>query len=754
MRSIFAAILFLTSSAVFADSNGTRIFWAGFGQVKEKPQTAPSLPWDTQPVDGPVTLDFNNLKDPHTTPNFQTRKDPKDCIPGLSMCRVNQVGEMQIDLDLKNNCILMHGDNPAVTGYIGRRFIGQEPTKVEAKVKRIKPEEGGAVHLYAADIITGAFIMVQAMDSLDAKGSWALTYSNAGSWEDWKWWSPSPQGADWSKDVTLGLAVIKPGVFQASVNGRTVGPKISLTNLLHVTEFRIGGGARKSGLKVLELSAWRNEKLVNPKESVYKTTLTPLKTTSFKATNPYGNGIQAAYPEKGFAEAMNNPGQFEELAAMLRDMHIKLIRFPGGTWAYAYSPNGPESMDGLQKVFNAYILNRQRFSWCDARQFFRLCKAVGSDAIYQLNLSYWYDPVAKKAYRVCIEDATEDLKGKLKQQEYHLDKLPFALAEAKKIAGWAKEIGVKTIWEFGNEDYSYFIPKTYVKQCNAFYKAIKEVDPKAEFIICGDGYTWSDWRWPLGVFEEMKKAGMKDIAGVSNHMYLFGGTGISFVDGQHLYDGLLAANANLKYLHGTIRAKLDSLGYTQTKLAVTETNFGAANCPTLGAPAEHGMGRALGEAEIFPDRINRYSMLVHHDMVRNDEPKVDGTWFCRIFYYPKNPKGQRYKLPLDGQVMKIMGEHALRQIISHKNGMTVSQWTDGLLISVGNPLPIERKVKLSLENFSAGGEKIPVICFSAENLDTLDFKIRDLTAGVTTEAGSTILTFTVPKYSFCHFRVK
>jgi len=448
---------------------------------------------------------------------------------------------------------------------------------------------------------------------------------------------------------------------------------------------------------------------------------------------------------------MNDPSLFEELAKILRDLHTSIIRFPGGCWTYAYSSNGPESMDGLRQVNDAYVLNRSIFGWADAKRYFELCKAVGADSVYELNLAYWYDPQTKKAYRVCLQDSSDTLESKVRPLEYHLDKLPFALQEAQKIARWAKEVGVKVYWEFGNEDYCYFTPKTYVNQCAAFYKAIKEVDPKAEFIICGDGYSWSDWRWPHAVFEEMKKAEMKDIACVSNHVYMFGGTGIPFTSGQNIYDGLLASWANLKYLHSSDRAKLDSLGYAHTKLAITEGNVGAPPCPIT---EEHHMGRSLGEAEIFVERIRQYFMLVHHDMVRNDEPKKAGDWFCRILYYPRNPKGQRYKLPLDGEVMKIMNEHAQREIVFNERGITASQWQDGLLISAGNALPIARNVILTLKGFDAKDQKIKATCYSTENLDTPKFSTVELGVTVSRQGNQAILSLTVPKYSFCYFRMK
>ncbi len=740
---IFILCLFIADLSVFALPKGDLVFHAGFGKITEKPQSAPILPLQTEEFKGDPKLDFNNLKDPIL-------------VPGFSTCIRNQSGEMEIETDKKQDYVRLWGTTPGVSGYLGKRFIENSPTYIEVVVARIKPEEGGNIFLHVSDVISGAFIMV---NSLGSKDTWAIAWNENGKWDGWKARFDSV-GADWSKNVKFAMAKAGKNRFQVLINDKPVGPAIQLTQFKHLNDMKIGGDAREKGFKILEVSVWQDKQNVEPDKSTKYGTVTPLKQNTFTPANPYGNGIQVDYSFLGFSNAMADPELFTELADTLKHLNIKLIRFPGGNSAYFYSIHGSESMDGLFKLTGYYSIDRSKgFRWADTRQYFKLCKEIGAAALYQLNLGFWYDQKTKQAYRIAIQDSNltwpgppgghQSLEPKVRPLEYHLDKFKFALQDAKTITKWAKEIGVKVIWEFGNEDLVYFCPQNYVQISKEFYNAIREIDPKAQFVIYGDGITWSDWDWPYAVFTEMAKEKM-DIAYTSNHEYIFGGACVPLLDGRYAYDGITSAWASIYDLRFGVRKKLDELGYTKTRLAITEGNMAAAG-PMVGQPFEHGMGRGLGEAEIFPARIKKYAMLVHHDLVRSGR---GDTWFCRIFYQPKNPKGQRYKLPVTAEIMAVMGHHALREIIADDQGVTVSQWNDGLFVTAGNALPIDRTITLTFNNFPVSEKKITAVCYSSETLDTPEFKTREIPVTLDRNATNTMVTISVPKYSFCFFNLK
>ncbi len=745
-----------------AAPSGDLIFQADFNRSQEKPLTAPSVQAAPTATPGPVTVDFNNLKDPQYTPDFQLRNPVKFQVPGFSSCYVTDQGTMAIDLDRSANCVRLHGDNPAVSGYIGRRFLDRDPTTVETTVQRLRPEEGGQLYLQVSDLMSGAAVQVTAVAATpETAAGWRISAGD-GTGTPVKTELQGSPAVDWGKPVKLAVTQVAPGSFQVSVDGRAAGAPVTVRELRHLTEMRVGGEARKDGFRVLEVAAWRHPAALNPDPSVREyTAAAKPRDAAFKATNPYGNAENIDYPFRGFSDAMADPEQFEELAATLRELNLKLLRFPGGCAAYCYSIH-PESMMTFASYYYACNVEKLQTRWVDARQYFKLCKAVGADALYQLNLGYWYDPKDKTAYGIGPLDGPQFLAGAdgyVKPAKDHFayrpEKLADAVAEAKVIAGWAREAGVKVIWELGNEDYTKYSPTTYVRLCKAFQAGVREVDPQAQFVVCGDGVTWSDWRWPFTMFEEAKKQQL-DLAYSAQHVYLFGGVGFPFTDGQTTYDGMLQAWRNIRFLHQGVRNRLDETGYTQTKLAITEGGV-AATGPLVNAPHEHGMGRSLAEAAIYPARIQQYAMLVHHDLVRNDTPQKAGTWFCRIFYWPENPKGKRYELPLDAQVMKETGRHGLREIIFDSgDGTTVSQWADGLLVTSGNPYPVERRVRLTLTGFTPAETKLTAAGWQSPDLTVMEHTPITVPVTVTPAAAGrpAQVEFTLPPFSFGYFQLQ
>ena len=128
-------------------------------------------------------------------------------------------------------------------------------------------------------------------------------------------------------------------------------------------------------------------------------------------TNLYGNAVQLAYPELGVARIGDDPALFDEMVSMLRSLNVQLLRFPGGTWCHAYSIHGPKTMDALRTVRKDYILDRSRYQWTDTRVYLKLCKAVGADALFQLNMAHWVDPTTMAAYRIAKQDSSYGTAG-------------------------------------------------------------------------------------------------------------------------------------------------------------------------------------------------------------------------------------------------------------------------------------------------------------------------------------------------------
>ena len=102
--------------------------------------------------------------------------------------------------------------------------------------------------------------------------------------------------------------------------------------------------------------------------------------------------------------------------------------------------------------------------------------------------------------------------------------------------------------------------------------------------------------------------------------------------------------------------------------------------------------------------------------------------------------------------MKVMHQHAIREIIYNSKGITASQWNDGILISAGNALPIDRNIHLTFANGILVDGKVTATCYSTEDLDTPVFKTHEIPVTVKQNDSNTTISFTVPKYSFCFFK--
>ncbi|MBN1554597.1 MAG: hypothetical protein JXA11_07615 [Phycisphaerae bacterium] len=763
-HAIFVFCVLWTCITAFANPADGIAFQTDFKNASGVYESAPLLPMETNPPKGPATVDFNDLKDPKFTPEFQRRNPVLKQVPGFSSCFVNRYGSMDVDFDPKAGLVRLHGDNPKVDGYIGKRFLENPPTHVEATIQRIYPREGGKAFLRVGDLITGAYVTLSWMKGSNAPGAWAVARGESDTWNGWEK-LPSPENLDPAKPVKLGVGFVEDNELQTFVNDQAVGNRIRLENLNQLAEVRVGADARPRGVNILAVAAKREESKASRKPSIRELKATLKDEKNLKALNPYGTGIQIDYPFLGFSQAMKDPELFEELADILRELKVKLIRFPGGNSTSYYSIHGEESWGPLKELTNYWMLDPEKYKWADTRDLFRLCKAIGADCVFQLNVRTWYDPKEKKAYNTMVcdsghkwppppKDVLLPLQGQVRPYVYHCDKLKEAAQDGKTLVQWAKDAGVNVIWEFGNENYGYHSPKVYVDACKIFYDVIREADPKAQFVIDGDGYSWSDWRWPFAVFEEMAKQKM-DIAYTSQHEYIFGGSGVPFDNGKRAHDGIVAGWNNIIHLHDGVRSKLDSLGYKDTKTAMTEGNMAAAG-PLVGSTHEHGMGRALGEAQIFPARARQHAMVIYHDLVHNGSCNPDGTggWYARVYYHPDNPKGKRYSLPLDSKVMSIVNEHALRDVILDDQCVTASQWTDGVLLTAGNALSIPKKIRVRFEGEGLSADKVDVTYFSAENLDTHKFSTRQWTLAPKREKNDLILNLSLPPYSFCYLRLK
>jgi len=404
--------------------------------------------------------------------------------------------------------------------------------------------------------------------------------------------------------------------------------------------------------------------------------------------------------DRGVVKGISDSTTRMELIEKLTQMGVKAWRYPGGSMTYGYPPT-QEAIAVFQDAGlcnHCYGLCNKPLYWASPEEFLDFCKTAGITAWYEINPGFWYDRVNQKVYKTVPMDNSGDV-----TPADHLDE---AVADAAAFALYADSVGVDVVWEIGNEDYVYYKPQTYANLCEAFINGIRAVLPDSKFAVCGDGYNWSDHSFA----DEFKVAlAAKNLNGTLNysseHLYL---SGVGYTDdsGWHEFDWYTASghgNAVVsawpiirhQYL-GSIEG-WKNVGYTQTKLAVTEfnTHSGSNN---ISLDVEHSIGRALGEAQTVVNMIgDGTSSIFLHDMVRTSP---DSAWFARIDYYPENPAGRRYFLFPEARAVSLTAKHGQGNLVINSDGLTVSRHADSVYITAINREDVYKELTVNLAGVS------------------------------------------------------
>ena len=393
---------------------------------------------------------------------------------------------------------------------------------------------------------------------------------------------------------------------------------------------------------------------------------------------PLCSSYMCSYFEKGLTDGITVPETRAELIGLLRDNHVAALRYPGGSFAYTYPPDSEAGITALKDQGLAEISYNawwpEKYGWVSEREYFRFCKEAGLVAWYEVNPGYWYEAATNTFHQ--IRDF--DPRGVVSKRADR-DRLPEAAQAAAERARWCAENGIGVVWEIGNEDYVYYSPTSYAEIAAAFIKAIRAVVPDARFAVCIDGYDWGDWSWREAMLPALRAQGVARFDYGSTHCYLHG-AGVFHEDGtwspldrsspEALARSIPQAWGILQNLftarhHDVLAAN----GFGDTKIAMTEFNQG------IGDPSEreHSLGRAVGEAIIYPQMVRGLDAIFFHDLVRSGPES--GNWFQRFDYYPELPAGSRYHLQVDGAVMRLMARHAGRRLrrVETVEGLHVAQ---------------------------------------------------------------------------------
>jgi hypothetical protein len=457
--------------------------------------------------------------------------------------------------------------------------------------------------------------------------------------------------------------------------------------------------------------------------------------------NPLGHSYMTAYFERGLTDGVTDPDTRREFLRVVRDFGITALRFPGGSFAYTY-PTRREGLTAFKAAglaeLSYNLWEPEKWGWCSPEQFLLFCREAGIIAWYQLNPGYWYDAEHNAVHQIADFDRRD--------QPAEGDHLDEACADAARLAAWCRDNGVDVVWEVGNEDYVYYTPGAYARIAAAFRRAIEAAAPGSRFALCTDGYDWSNWGWRDELLPALRNQGVERFDLASTHIYMTGaGTWVDdktwkpfpWATGADMLDSTQRAWAQLRSWHPPAqRSALDAAGFRGTQIAITEFNVIGPN--TVGEEQEHSLGRALGEAMIYPSLIQSCAAVFFHDLVRNG-PGF-GNYFQRLDYYPDHRPGCRYHTQIDGAVMRLIQPHHRGHICFEQDGVVVSRNADGLYVSVCNPTSEAKRVVLRLRGATLADRRARMQVVQAASLDSwgYDYVTSTVAARVEARSGLTV----------------
>ncbi|MBM3476449.1 MAG: hypothetical protein FJX75_24520 [Armatimonadetes bacterium] len=507
---------------------------------------------------------------------------------------------------------------------------------------------------------------------------------------------------------------------------RTRVPQVRTGKLRLRVESTVDGVTAPGGLDEVRIETPGASQTSGPIREVSYDVEPPPDTTP---CNPLGHSYMTAYFERGLTDGITDPATRREFSRVAKDFGITALRFPGGSFAYSY-PTRREGLAALKAAglaeLSYNLWEPEKWGWCSPEEFLLFCKQAGIVAWYELNPGYWYDSERNVVHQIA------DFDGRNKPADgSYLDD---ACRDVAKLAAWCRDNEVEVVWEIGNEDYVYYKPATYARIAAAFMRAIEAAVPGSRFALCCDSYDWGNWRWRDELLPALRSEGVERFDFASTHIYMTGaGTWVDekiwkpfpWATGADMLDSTQRAWAQLRSWHlPGQRSALDGAGFRDTSIAITEFNVIGPN--TVGEEQEHSLGRALGEAMIYPGLIESCAAVFHHDLVRNG-PGF-GNYFQRLDYYPDHKPGCRYHAQIDGAVMRLMQPHHRGHICFEQDGVVVSRNADGLYVSVCNPTPEARRVTIRLKGVTLADRRPTMQVVQAGSLDAWGYDYVSATA--------------------------
>ena len=203
----------------------------------------------------------------------------------------------------------------------------------------------------------------------------------------------------------------------------------------------------------------------------------------------------------------------EEFMKILRQINIRLLRFPGGTGANSmYLADHPDIMRTVLGVKSLPERDPEKVTgfW----QFLDFCKEADITPLYQVNMLLYTD--GQKVYQIAEGAGTESMLPPSPTVTLDISKRSDAAKALTELVKKVREKGY-TIkhWELGNEEYGHPVMKAadYADLARRFIKAIRAADPDAMIWVTLGSNHCDEWTkknvipWSNEVLQRLKIAG-------------------------------------------------------------------------------------------------------------------------------------------------------------------------------------------------------------------------------------------------------
>lgn len=228
------------------------------------------------------------------------------------------------------------------------------------------------------------------------------------------------------------------------------------------------------------------EKTILVPDGIYREFAVELDPGSFSGRSTFAASVEpgARAAMDGFSLMPVNAqkGWRTEVVEVLRQIHVPMIRFPGGCFASFYDWRkavGPRSE--RQPVVSEYWGGIEE-NHAGTMEFVELCRLIGSEPF------------------LCVNMLTGTADHAADWVEYCNGVEATAKGALRKMHGYPQPLGVR-YWELDNETYRRFGWESYAKRCVEYAKAMKAVDPGIKLVMVGY------WRFNGNLREMLEIAG-------------------------------------------------------------------------------------------------------------------------------------------------------------------------------------------------------------------------------------------------------